>query len=118
MALTAANTGLTSAQTEAVRAVVDALRDKRQTLLGYVDTERSRLTSRDAEERSAALNELCAVVLQSLLSPPASADGVSAVARGQIDQLLPFLLSKVIQKGGGVEMCEKQCFSVRKTRFV
>ncbi|KAI3421904.1 hypothetical protein GPALN_012446 [Globodera pallida] len=95
MALTAANTGLTSAQTEAVQAVVDALRDKRQTLLGYVDTERSRLTSRDAEERSAALNELCAVVLQSLLSPPASADGVSAVARGQIDQLLPFLLSKV-----------------------
>uniref|UniRef100_A0A914HJL1 MMS19 nucleotide excision repair protein n=1 Tax=Globodera rostochiensis TaxID=31243 RepID=A0A914HJL1_GLORO len=95
----AANTGLTAAQTEAVQAVVDALRDKRQTLLGYVDTERSRLTSRDAEERSAALNELCAVVLQSLLAPPpapSSADDViDAVARGQIDQLLPFLLSKV-----------------------
>ncbi|KAL3125745.1 hypothetical protein niasHT_004195 [Heterodera trifolii] len=97
---------LTECQAENVQRIVAALSDGQQTLLGHVESERARLTSRDAEERSAALNELCAVVLQML---PTAAGGKqnaeghtkivtwenSPITWPQIDQLLPFLLSKV-----------------------
>ncbi|KAL3116772.1 hypothetical protein niasHT_004273 [Heterodera trifolii] len=97
---------LTECQAENVQRIVAALHDGQQTLLGHVESERARLTSRDAEERSAALNEFCAVVLQML---PTAAGGKqnaeghtkivtwenSPITWPQIDQLLPFLLSKV-----------------------